>query len=122
MVAPVFNAVNPLAGPSGLTRGVLPGDSIATRDSGTAKKVADTPGAEIMPQVNYLWYILGIVGLLVALRYAGEKSDDVQPTIAGVGIYNFFVVGIMSMLFLLTGKVIFNKWRVKGVTELFNAA
>lgn len=86
----------------------------------TVQKQAQAAGG-VTPKVNYLWYFLGIFVLLVGMKYAGHKASGAQPQLAGVGVYNFVVIGVMAMLFILTGKVIFNKYPIKGVTDLFNA-
>ena len=83
----------------------------------------DAKTGDVTPKVNYLWYLLAIFLLLVLLKYASEhEKTDMQPAIAGIGVYNFVVIGIMAMLFSIVGKVIFNKYPVKGVTQLFNMA
>lgn len=75
------------------------------------------------PKVNYLWYILGVVILLAGLKYASEhEKSGMEPRIVGVGVYNWIVVGVLAMLFMLVGKTILNKYPVKGLTDLFNAA
>jgi hypothetical protein len=81
----------------------------------------DVDGLDVVPQVNYLWYILAIFLLLVALKYASQhERSGMQPAIAGIGVYNYIVIGIMSMLFIITAKVILNKYQVKGLTTLVN--
>lgn len=40
----------------------------------------------------------------------------------GVGLKTAFMLAIFTMLFILAGKVIFTKYPVKGVSELFLAA
>ncbi len=39
-----------------------------------------------------------------------------------LGIRNFFVIGILALLFIVLGKVVFSKYPVKGVSDLFQAA
>lgn len=39
-----------------------------------------------------------------------------------LGIRNFFVIGILALLFIVLGKVIFTKYQIKGVSDLFQAA
>jgi len=39
-----------------------------------------------------------------------------------VGFYNWIVVGIMALLFIVFLKMIVGKWPIPGVTEVANAA
>lgn len=39
-----------------------------------------------------------------------------------IGLYNFVVIGLMALIFIVVAKMVFNKWQVKGVTDLVNAA
>jgi hypothetical protein len=38
-----------------------------------------------------------------------------------VGIRNFVVIGILAILFIVIAKVAFNKFQVKGVSDVVNA-
>lgn len=40
---------------------------------------------------------------------------------AGVGLRNVVLIAIMTMLFIVMAKVIFNKYPFNGVTEVVNA-
>lgn len=104
-----------------LTMGSLASQYPDIPDEGlTVNALADRADA---PKINYLWYVLGIVIVLVALKYASEhERSGMDPKIAGIGVYNYVVIGTMAMLFIVTGKVILNKYPVKGLTEIFNAA
>jgi len=46
-----------------------------------------------------------------------EFDLDTRPSLA-----NFFVVGMMALLFIVLGKVILSKYHVPGLSELFLAA
>lgn len=75
------------------------------------------------PKVNYLWFILGIVIILAILKYASEhEKAAMEPKIVGVGVYNWVVVGILAMLFMLVTKTILNKYPIKGLTDIVNAS
>ena len=39
-----------------------------------------------------------------------------------VGLYNFAVVGIMALLFIVVMKMIVGKFPIPGLTEVVNAA
>jgi len=39
----------------------------------------------------------------------------------GSFIHQFFIVGIMAMLFILAGKVLTTKYYIRGLSELFQA-
>lgn len=39
---------------------------------------------------------------------------------AGVGLRNVLLISIMTMLFIVMFKVIFNKYQIEGVTEIVN--
>lgn len=40
---------------------------------------------------------------------------------AGVGLRNVLLISIMTMLFIVMFKVIFNKYQVDGVSQIVNA-
>lgn len=111
-VQPGMDAQDFLSNPQGLLQpGSYSGERATTYAAATAED-----------QPNYLWYLLGIFILLVIAKIASEhEKSGMEPAFIGIGLFNFFVVGITAMLFLLLGKVIVNKWYLKGMTELFNA-
>lgn len=39
-----------------------------------------------------------------------------------ITVYNWLVIGIMALTFIVFGKMIFSKWQVPGATEVFTAA
>ncbi len=49
---------------------------------------------------------------------AGIDLDmaDVKPT-----VLSWFTVGILAATFIVAAKYVFNRWRVRGLTEFFNA-
>ena len=40
---------------------------------------------------------------------------------AGVGMRNVLLISIMTMIFIVIFKVVFNKYTVTGVTDMVNA-
>jgi hypothetical protein len=40
---------------------------------------------------------------------------------AGVGMRNVLLISIMTMIFIVMFKVIFNKYEVQGVSDMVNA-
>lgn len=40
---------------------------------------------------------------------------------AGVGMRNVLLIAIMTMIFIVVFKVVFNKYQVTGVSDLVNA-
>lgn len=89
-------------------------------------KVSDGQNTDVemttkAPAVNYLWYIFGIFILLVVFKFASESSKtSINPSFMGVGLWNFFTVGIMATLFIVVEKTILNKYRVTGLTDIVN--
>lgn len=74
-------------------------------------------------RINYMWYLLGVFILLVVIKILSEhEKSKLNPSIMGIGVFNFVVIGIMAMLFMVVAKIIFNKYYVKGITELVVAA
>jgi hypothetical protein len=47
---------------------------------------------------------------------------DIDEADVKATIKSFCTVGIMALLFLVGGKWVLNRWKVAGLTELFNAA
>lgn len=77
------------------------------------------------PKANYLWYLLGIVLLLALLKYASEhEKSGMEPHLAGIGVWNFFVIGIMALLFLVAAKTVSSKWLtgIPGLHDIVQAA
>lgn len=93
-------------------------------DSGViTPTVVPASSPTVLPQANYVYYLLGIIVLLAVLKYASEhEKSDMDPRIAGIGMYNFVVIGIMAMLFNVSAKVIFAKYPVKGISQIVGAA
>lgn len=97
--------------------------SVGNMDNSFADTGANVSGntSTTVSSVNYLWYFAAIVAFLIVLKYASEhEKSEFQPSLVGIGVWNFVTIGIMAMLFLATMKVIVNKYHIKGVTDLVN--
>lgn len=92
-------------------------DGISTFNETEARTMMGT-GRNLSP------YLLAIIGVLIALRYANEKASDgsPDPEFVGINVFNFAAIGMQAMLFILLGKVAFTKFKVPGLSELFAAA
>lgn len=66
-------------------------------------------------------YWVVIFGALLLLKYTSNRSEDMTPSIMGIGVYNFIAVTLMAIFGIVGMKVIFNKYKVPGMTELVNA-
>jgi hypothetical protein len=74
------------------------------------------------PEINYLWYILGIFIMLVVFKFATEhEKANMDTHLLGIGMWNMVAVGLLASFFILIEKVAFNKFYVKGLTEMVNA-
>jgi hypothetical protein len=39
-----------------------------------------------------------------------------------IGLYNFFIIGIMALLFIVVAKMVTTKFPVRGITEVVHSA
>jgi hypothetical protein len=39
-----------------------------------------------------------------------------------ITVYNWIVIGLMALTFIVFAKMIFSKWKVPGITEVVSAA
>ncbi len=75
------------------------------------------------PKINPLYMLGAIVLLLVILKIASEhEKAGMETHLMGIGVWNFLVVGILALLFLVAMRAIFNKYPVSGITQIVNAA
>lgn len=77
-----------------------------------------------MPQNWTRWALIAavIVGIVVVAKYAGGRlSDFAKVANPKVSLYAWVVTGLMAVTFIVAAKVLFNKFRVPGVTEVVNA-
>ena len=111
MTLPV-NSLNPVATPA-----------LQAPDAAGNIDVTATDQAAAPPRHNYLLVMLGIVVLLIVLKYASEhEKSGMQPSLVGIGLWNWIVVTIMAVLGLATAKTLVMKYPVKGLTEVIGAA
>lgn len=76
-----------------------------------------------MPSANYTMYIIGIVVLLIVMKFASEhEKSKMDPKIVGIGVWNFMSVGILATLFLVGMKVIMAKYPIPGIAQIIGAA
>jgi hypothetical protein len=47
---------------------------------------------------------------------------EVDMSDVKASVISFVIVGIMALLFIVGGKWVTNRWKVPGLTDLFNAA
>lgn len=65
---------------------------------------------------------LGLILLLVGLRFFTQRSGVLgEVAHLRIGGYNFLAIGVSSAVFIALLKVVFNRFRVPGVTEFSNA-
>jgi hypothetical protein len=75
------------------------------------------------PKINPLYMLGAIVLLLVILKIASEhEKAGMETHLMGIGVWNFIVVGILALLFLVSSRAILNKYPVSGLTQIVNAA
>jgi hypothetical protein len=104
-----------------------PQDLLSTPD-GFMDEIAGTASPApvsdpVVNKVNPLYVLGGIFVLLVILKVGSEhEKSGMEPHLLGVGVWNFVVIGIMALLFLVAGKAILNKYPIAGLTPIFNAA
>lgn len=92
----------------------MPGTSVSA-------SVSSNIAAQTGPTPNYLWYLFGVVVLLVVLKWASEhERSEMQVRLVGIGMWNFVATGLMAALFIFVAKVTLNKYPVKGITPIFN--
>jgi hypothetical protein len=107
--------------------GMQPQDLLSVPD-GFMDEIAGTasPAQVASPTENKVnpLYVLGGIFLLLVLAKVGSEHEKsgMQPHLMGVGVWNFVVVGILAVLFLVSSKAILNKYPVPGLTQVINAA
>lgn len=65
-----------------------------------------------------------LLGLLIVAGYAQQKANDGKPDprFGGINVYTFLSVGLMAMVFSLSGKILTTRYKVPYLTDLFRAA
>jgi hypothetical protein len=81
----------------------------------------DAEQVEKPANTNTVVYWVVIFAALMLLKYTSNRRDDMTPSILGIGVYNFLAVTLMAIFGIVGMKVIFNKYKVPGMTELVNA-
>lgn len=70
------------------------------------------------PKASPMWWLLGLLGLVIAVHFihresrrrAGKEVVGSIDDAVGINLWNFLSTGIMSALFILTLKIGANKW------------
>jgi hypothetical protein len=120
---PGYSLNDALTSSSGADLFVVPGTSADSQYLASPTPVATSSTTPNIAPANYAYYIVAIILLLGVLKFATEhEKSDMDPKFVGIGVYNFFAVGIMSMLFLVIGKVAFAKYPVPGISQIIAAA
>ena len=111
----------------GVGPGMQPQDLLSTPQefideiAGGATPANVTQPAE--PKINPLYMLGAIVLLLVILKVGSEhEKAGMETHLMGIGVWNFIVVGILALLFLVSSRAILNKYPVQGLTQIVNAA
>ena len=77
----------------------------------------------VQSKVNPLYMLGAVVLLLIILKIGSEhEKAGMETHLMGIGVWNFIVVGILALLFLVSSRAILNKYPVQGLTTLVNAA
>lgn len=64
--------------------------------------------------------IVGFLILLIGLKFlAYLPKTELNPAHIYPGAYNFISAGIMVLMFLVLGKLLFARYHVPGVSEVF---
>jgi hypothetical protein len=95
------------ASPSGKTT-----DSVATYAG---------PGAAISFLGQPFSFYLGMIALLFLLKWFGEHPNTpINPAHLHIGGYDLVAVGVASVVFIATMKLLLNRYPVMGLTQFFN--
>lgn len=95
----------------------------ADASAGTLPSSNQAVGATAVPQANYWAIILAVIGLMVVVHIATEREgSDIEVAHVKIGVYNFLVIGIEAMLFIVMAKVILAKHPIPGLTQIVGAA
>lgn len=77
---------------------------------------------------NLNWKMIGFIALVavggwVLVKYLAGKAEGIvgTPATVKVGLYNFLIVGVMSILFIILAKYVTTKWNVPGLTQAVHA-
>ena len=120
-IGPVIAAIkSPFTGPNGAavtgaTSGAG-GGMTATYSGGGGHQApaAGVPGSPVM-------ILVGLLGLVFLLWLARKNSPYLQQNVLGLNTFNVVTIGIISSVWIILAKVVFNKAIIPGVTPLVNA-
>jgi hypothetical protein len=111
----------------GVGPGMQPQDLLST-PQGYMEEIAGgaasaTIADPVESKINPLYMMGAVVLLLVLLKIGSEHEKAGMDThLMGIGVWNFIVVGILALLFLVSSKAILNKYPVSGLTQIVNAS
>lgn len=101
-----------------------PHQPMAMDSAAPAPTTATDPAAYVGPFADkrllgepFAFYV-GLVLLLVLLRFASEHSDMPQGANMRVNVYNMLAVGLSSIITIITLKLVFAKYPVPGISPL----
>lgn len=78
------------------------------------------PTAHVVPVTTYLF---GLLVLLIGLKYLSEhEKAKMQVAVIGIGVWNWVVITLMAILGITVSKAIFNRYPVRGITQIVNSA
>jgi hypothetical protein len=79
-----------------------------------------------MSQMN--WKVMAMIAVIAVggwalVKFAAGKASGVlgEPASVKVGLYNFLIVGVMAMLFILLMKYVTAKYPIPGLTQAAQA-
>jgi hypothetical protein len=79
------------------------------------------PGGAISFLGQPFSFYLGMIALLFALKWFSEHPNTpIDPAHLHIGGYDLMAVGVSAVVFIVTMKLILNKYQVMGLTQLFN--
>ena len=117
------SVANPYAPAGGLGTTMSPFGPVtpSTESTATSSPVASYSGP--MAGISWLgepfiWY-LGLILLLFLLKFLSEhESIPLNPAHLHIGGYDFLAVGVCSVIFIATFKLIMSKWPVAGLSNV----
>lgn len=70
-----------------------------------------------------LLWLFGAIGLLVLYKLLEEHlgGREIFAEVK-IGLNNFVKIGLMALIFIVIGKLIFTRYTIPGITSLFQAA
>jgi hypothetical protein len=128
---PYLNGVEYFTGVGPITGGTIPRFNQAggVASNATADPTASVPAGTYSGPYSTKQFLgepfavfLGMVLLLFLLKFFSERSGILGvPSHVRIGGYNFLAVGISAAIFIVLMKIIFNAYKIPGLTEFTNA-